>query len=345
MLPSIWLRLLPSFGCLVLLVLPLLVGARLAPSAASEVPVAQISRQPFRPLSAPRDLDPRKIALGEALFADPILSSKRRLSCSSCHDLKSGGTIHLARTVGYEGRRHRFNAPSIFNVAENYRLGWRGEFATLQQENEKALLDPNLMATSWQVVIGRLRADRTYFGMFAEAFRRPPDRLAVLDALSTYQRSLVTPNSDFDRYLNGDTSALNDEQLRGYQLFRDYGCASCHQGVNLGGNMLQKFGIYAPAPATKPEHDVDSERTGVIEPPEKAGMFRVPSLRNVAVTAPYFHDGRTDSLSEAVTIMGESQLGKTLNQADVRSLVAFLTTLTGEYDGKKLEAGPMSNAR
>ncbi|GAB4064426.1 c-type cytochrome [Ancylobacter sonchi] len=316
--------------------------AWLAPSlpADSGAGTMPVNRQPFAPLRVPDDLDPRKVELGRILFADPILSSRQKLSCMSCHDLAGGGASPMKRTVGYEGRTHRFNAPTIFNVGNNYRLGWRGGFTSLEEQNENVLLDTNLMAATWPMVLGRLETSSTYALMFAGAFGRPPDRAAVLDALATYQRSLVTPGSAFDRYLDGDRSALGEEGLRGYRLFLDYGCAACHQGSNLGGNMFQKFGIYAPPPRGDPESDGDLGRFTLTGKEADKGVFRVPSLRNVAVTAPYFHDGRAPTLPDAVAIMGESQLGRRLGPAEINALVAFLQTLTGEHDGKKLEASP-----
>ncbi|MBS7544890.1 c-type cytochrome [Ancylobacter oerskovii] len=323
---------------LVLLVLAAAVGT--ATAASTGPTVAPGAREPFAPVRAPGNLDPAKVALGEALFSDPILSSMNKLSCNSCHVLSAGGTVNMKRTVGYQGRTHRFNAPTIFNVGSNYRLGWRGDFTSLEEQNERVLLDDNLMGARWPVIIGRLEASETYALQFAQAYGHPPDRNSVLDALATFQRSLATPNSAFDRYLDGDLSALGSEELKGYRLFRDYGCASCHQGSNLGGNLFQKFGIYAhPAPVDS-ESDGDLGRYTLTGREQDKGVFRVPGLRNVAVTAPYLHDGRIATLPEVVAIMGESQLGRQLSPADIQSLVAFLQTLTGEYDGKKLQALP-----
>ncbi|MBS7585984.1 c-type cytochrome [Ancylobacter defluvii] len=309
-------------------------------SADTAAPLVSGNREPFAPILVPANLDPARVALGAALFADPILSSKNKLSCASCHVLSAGGTTNMKRTIGYEGRIHRFNAPTIFNVGNNYRLGWRGDFTSLVDQNERVLLDDNLMAARWPLVLGRLEASEKYSLMFAQAYGHPPDRPTVLDALATFQRSLVTPNSAFDRYLKGDRSALGGEALRGYRLFRDYGCASCHQGTNLGGNLFQRFGIYVPLPLTDPDNDGDLGRFTLTGREQDKGVFRVPGLRNVAVTGPYLHDGRVATLPEAVAIMGESQLGRRLNPTDVQSLVAFLESLTGEYNGKKLQALP-----
>ncbi|WP_230534203.1 cytochrome-c peroxidase, partial [Microvirga roseola] len=291
----------------------------------------------FAPLDISAPLDPEKVALGRMLFSDPILSSRQMISCSSCHDLNEGGTVRLPRTVGYDGKEHRFNAPTIFNVAKNYLLGWRGEFKSLEALNEKVLLDVNLMAADWAILEARLSSSPIYSQWFNRIYGHGPDRVSLLDALVTFQRSLITPNARFDTYLRGDSSALRPAELEGLHLFMSYGCASCHQGMNLGGNMMQKFGIFPPT----------SQLDAVIVPSEgkspighgwDESLFRVPSLRNVAVTGPYFHDGRVESLSEAVSIMGQRQLGRTLSSPEIEAIVAFLNTLTGEYDGRKLHA-------
>lgn len=297
-----------------------------------------IVREPLAPLRPPSTLDPEQVALGAALFADPILSSKEKFSCTSCHDLSAGGTINEPRTIGYEGRIHRFNAPTIFNVGNNYLLGWRGDFTSLEAQNEKVLLDENIMGATWPMLISRLRESQTYSASFQRIYGHPADRADVLDALATFQRSLTTPNSAFDKYLKGDSTALTSKEVEGYRLFKDYGCASCHQGSNVGGNMFQKFGIFASPPASSSPGDGDLGRFTLTGKEADKGVFRVPSLRNVAVTAPYFHDGRVSSLPEAVSIMGSSQLGRTLSPDDVDTLVAFLNTLTGEYNAQKLKA-------
>ncbi|MDL2403653.1 cytochrome-c peroxidase [Rhizobium mayense] len=296
------------------------------------------TREPLAPLREPPLLDPSKVALGGALFADPILSGKGQLSCMTCHDLRTGGTIHVKRTIGYMGRVHRFNAPTIFNVGNNYRLGWRGDFTSLEQQNEKVLLDENIMAVTWDSLLSRLQADPSYSAAFQRIYGHNVDRTALLDTLAVFQRSLITPNSAFDRYLQGETGAMNSKELEGYRLFKDYGCASCHQGSNIGGNMFQKFGIFSSAPAADDFNDSDLGRFTLTNREADKGVFRVPSLRNVAVTAPYFHDGRASSLNEAVSTMAQSQLGRTLTTNEIDALVAFLNTLTGEYDGHKLSA-------
>jgi cytochrome c peroxidase len=299
----------------------------------------QQQRNALAPLPDPPSLDERKVNLGKKLFGDVILSGKGLLTCASCHDLEAGGTVNLKRTVGYNGKMHRFNAPTVFNVGNNYRLGWRGDFTSLEDQNEKVLLDDNLMAADWPSLLARLKTSGVYTTLFEDAFGRQPDRTTLLEALAIFQRSLSTPNAPFDRYLRGEINALTPSEVQGYSLFRSYGCASCHQGSNIGGNMFQKFGIFAePTPNGTPVNDGDLGRWTVTGQDRDKGVFRVPSLRNVEVTAPYFHDGRVESLAEAVTIMAHSQLGRELPATEISSIVAFLKTLTGYYNGHKLTA-------
>ncbi|WP_245506197.1 cytochrome-c peroxidase [Rhizobium leguminosarum] len=295
---------------------------------------------PLLPLPDDPVLDERKVALGEALFNDPIMSGKKGLTCSSCHDLAHGGTVRLARTIGYNGKMHRFNAPTVFNVANNYRLGWRGNFTKLEEQNNAVIIDPNLMASEWPTLLGALNASREYRDRFEEIYGHGVDEQDVLDALVTFQRSLTTPNAPFDRYLKGDKSALTQVEIKGYQLFKGYGCTSCHQGQNVGGNLFEKFGVFADPSATEfygdDKDDGDLGRFTITHVEEDKGVFRVPSLRNVELTAPYFHDGRVWSLDSAVKIMARLQLGHSIPDSDSDAIVAFLNSLTGEYKGEKL---------
>jgi cytochrome c peroxidase len=297
-----------------------------------------VSSEPIEPIAPVTDLDSGRVQLGALLFADKQLSSKNMLSCLSCHDLSTGGTVRAKQTVGYNGRMHRFNAPSIFNVGRNYRLGWRGNFTSLEQQNEAVLLDHNLMATSWSELIPRLRANAQYRAAFQKTYGRSIRRDDVLNALATYERSLVTPDAPFDRYLRGDLEALSNKAKSGYRLFKMYGCASCHQGSNVGGNLFQKFGIFVEQQGDGVVSNGDLGRWTVTHADSDIGVFRVPSLRNVGLTAPYFHDGRVASLGEAVGVMGRIQLGQEIPENDVEDLVAFLKSLTGTFNGKPLKS-------
>jgi cytochrome c peroxidase len=314
-------------------------------AAAQQLPTTELASEPVLPLPEVPVLDATRVALGEELFNDPILSGKRKLACSSCHELSKGGTVPLPRTVGYNGRMHRFNAPSIFNVANNYRLGWRGNFTRLDEQNDAVIVDPNLMASEWPALLAALNSSKHYSKLFGDIYGHQIRKLDVLDALVTFQRSLSTPNARFDRFLRGDKSALSDLELNGYRMFKSYGCTSCHQGRNIGGNLFEKFGVFADAYADTDTgtpaqavimDDGDLGRFTITHAEEDKGVFRVPSLRNVALTAPYFHDGRIWSLASAVRIMSKLQLGHDIPTDDIDAIVAFLQTLNGEYKGREL---------
>ena len=232
------------------------------------------------------------------------------------------------------GRR---NTLTIFNVAFNFAYHWDGAAPTLEAQAERVLLSPTVMHTTWPELLAKLRADADYTAAFTATY---PDGLTaanVLDAIATYERSLITPNARFDAYLRGQRQALTAEEKRGYQLFKAYGCVACHQGVNVGGNLFQKFGIFPGLMGpTPPDTEPDLGRFLVTGVARDRGVFRVPSLRNVAVTAPYFHDGRAATLEDAVDTMARVQLGRTLTREEVGLIVKFLHTLTGEYQGQPL---------
>jgi cytochrome c peroxidase len=212
---------------------------------------------------------------------------------------------------------------------------------TLEAHAERVLLSPALMHTTWPALLAKLRTTPEYRATFAALY---PGRLTpahVLDALATYERSLVTPNSRFDQYLRNHPEALSPVERRGYDIFKAYGCIACHQGINVGGSMFQKFGIFQEAPAPHdPAGPVDLGRFLLTQVARDREVFRVPSLRNVALTAPYFHDGRAPTLEVAVAIMARVQLGRTLSQEDTHAIVQFLHTLTGEYQGRTLTTVP-----
>jgi cytochrome c peroxidase len=308
----------------------------LMPIATAVIGQPATSREePITPVTMAEPIDAGKAILGERLFHDVRLSHDDLVACSSCHRLDQGGDDDLARSVASDGRMLDFNAPTIFNVDLNFRLNWRGNFRSLEEQNEAALLDPSLMNTDWKELLTKLRADPHYTERFAEIYGAAPQRANVLDALAAFQRSLVTPNARFDRYLGGDREAISADEEHGYQLFKDYGCIACHQGVNVGGNLFQKFGVFSD-PFASQRLEADLGRFTITGIESDRHVFRVPSLRNVGLTAPYFHDGRTASLEEAVEIMAQNQLGRELGARDVDLIVKFLGTLTGEHRGQSL---------
>jgi cytochrome c peroxidase len=193
------------------------------------------------------------------------------------------------------------------------------------------------MNTTWPELLAKLQADADYVTRFNTAYEDGLMPANVLDALASFERSLLTPNSRFDRYLRGECQALTPSEQKGYGLFKSYGCVTCHQGINIGGNIYQKFGVFqGPINANSPTSAADLGRYNVTKVPRDREVFRVPSLRNVAVTGPYFHDGRTRTLDDAVETMARVQLGRTLTPEEVRLIVQFLHTLTGEYHGRPI---------
>jgi cytochrome c peroxidase len=277
---------------------------------------------PITPIPQPPVADPRKLVLGESLFRDQRLSHDGSLSCASCHDVHTNGADDNRRTTARNGATLPFTVLSVFNAGSNFRLNWEGNFRTLQAQAESSLENPANMATTADEVLTKLRADPQTVQRFREAYGHGPDRNSLLDALATYERSLVTPDSRFDQFLKGDTAALTPEEHRGYQLFQSLGCISCHQGVNIGGNLFERHGIFHKLAAPLPE------------------WLRVPSLRNVATLAPYFQDGSSPTLDDAVRKMASAQLDQSLSAEQVAAIVAFLRTLTGKFNGVMVKAPP-----
>jgi cytochrome c peroxidase len=322
-------RVIAIYVCVVVLAAPLYQGVRHTTSAA-----ASWDKEPITPIPLAAEVGTAKVALGEKLFHDPWLSHTNAIACATCHRLAEGGDdgLPLARTA--DGALYSRNTPTIFNVALNSRYRWDGAVRTLEAEAEATLHSAAMMNTSWPELLTKLRAAPDYVAAFNAAYPGGLTREHVLDALTAYTRSLLTPNARFDQYLRGQHQALTAAEQRGYQLFKAYGCAACHQGVNVGGNMFQRFGIFRGDSA--PRDDDDLGRFMVTGVARDRYVFRVPSLRNVAVTAPYYHDGRVETLETAVELMAKRQLDTTLSAEEINLIVQFLHTLTGEYRGRSL---------
>lgn len=291
----------------------------------------------FHPLRPPGPLNTEKVALGEALFRDPRLSHDNSISCASCHDLGRGGADGRSSAVGIGGQQGEINTPSVFNAALNFAQFWDGRATTLEQQARGPVHNPAEMGSSWPEVVAKLSAAGDYNDTFRRLFAGGLTGDNIAAAIAEYERSLVTPDSRFDEWLLGNEEALSADEKAGFRLFRDFGCGSCHQGVNLGGNMYQKFGIFAPfTPPGRGLRASDLGRFNVTGDTADKGVFKVPSLRNVTRTAPYFHDGSSPSLEDAVAVMARVQLGREISESDRRQIVAFLGTLTGKYKGKPL---------
>jgi len=303
------------------------------PEIATSAPHAAIL-----PLPQTISLDARKIALGKRLFHDPSLSANGTISCASCHNLANGGVDRKPRSMGIGGKMGNINAPTVFNSGFNFRQFWDGRAATLEDQVNGPLQNATEMGSSWPQAITVLSKDSHYRSAFRAIYRDGIQPQNVRDAIATFERSLITPNSRFDRYLRGDAAAITQEELEGYRLFSQIGCVSCHQGVNIGGNLYQKLGImedYFPGGGKAAKADMGLYNVTGKE--EDRYYFKVPSLRNVALTAPYLHDSSAPTLDDAIKTMARYQLGRNLDAAEVSRISAFLRTLTGEYQGKPLQ--------
>jgi len=295
------------------------------------------SEEPIRPIPLDVRLDARKVALGDKLFHDKRLSGDDTLSCASCHALDRGGVDGRVTAIGIGGAVGPINVPTVLNSSFNFRQFWDGRAASLEEQAAGPVHNPKEMGSNWAQVIGKLSRDKALVGAFGEAYRDGLQPRNIQDAIATFERSLTTPNSRFDKYLRGDKTALRADEQRGYLLFKNYGCVACHQGVNVGGNMFQVFGVMGDYFAERTLTDADLGRFNVTHDPADKHLFKVPSLRNVALTAPYFHDGSARTLDEAVDTMFRVQLGRPAPPQDKELVVKFLRTLTGELRGQPLE--------
>lgn len=296
--------------------------------------LASDSTEPIQPIPPPPALDPEKVVLGEMLFRENRVSKDNTKSCNSCHQLDLAGADGLAHSLRVGGELAPYHTPTIFNVSLNFQLFWDGRKKSLDEQ----IQTPRDLQTDWKEVLVKLRNDSAYQTAFARAYpRQGMSVLTLQDAIVTFERSLLTPGARFDRFLLGDEQAITGQEKNGYRLFKSYGCTACHQGVNVGGNMFQKMGVmqeHVHATSTP----ADLGRYSITKREEDRHVYRVPSLRNVAVTAPYFHDGSIATLPEAIHEMAKYQLGRPIPKQDIDLIVAFLHTLTGEYRGKPLQS-------
>ena len=284
--------------------------------------------EPITPIPAPPLTNPLITNLGERLFEDPRLSRGNVRSCINCHDTRSNGAGGRQHLTGLDGKPLRYAPLTVFNAALSFRLSWEGRYRTLEEQARASLLNPDIMGNlSLQGIVDKLQIDRSMVSQFEDAFGHGPDGRSLLEALATFERSLLTPGSRFDRWLAGDTGALSRQEIDGYHLFKSLGCVACHQGVNIGGNLFERRGIFSPLTPTDATADVPA-------------LLRVPSLRNIAATPPYFHDGSAATLADAVRRMSRAQLNSILTDEQVEAIVAFLGTLTGNYHGRQVGETP-----
>lgn len=296
---------------------------------AGTVPAAPVD-EPIKPLPTDLKFDSRKVELGRKLFGDTRFAQDNSVACLSCHDFSRGGADPRPRSVGVGGAVGPVNSPTVFNSGFNFRQLWNGAASSLEDQIDRVIKNPAVFNTSWEQVLGKLGKDASLVADFKAVYPDGLTEKSVKDALATFERSLVT-HSRFDRYLRGDAAAISAEERAGYEKFKNYGCIACHQGVNVGGNMFQVFG--AMDDYFKNRGDIknpDLGRYNVTKRESDKHLFKVPSLRNVELTAPYFHDGSAKTIEEAVDVMFRYQLGRRGPAEDKALIIKFLRTLTGE---------------
>jgi cytochrome c peroxidase len=293
---------------------------------------------PVNPLVPKRAFDAAKVALGERLFHDRRLSADGRISCSSCHDPKRGGTDQSKVSAGVRGQQTQNNAPTVFNATYDAALYWDGRARDLREQALRALSDPLEMGETSTTLAQKLGHDETYRAEFQRAYPTEGVRVeTIADAIARFEESLVTPDAPFDRYLRGEEHALEPTEQAGYQLFLDLGCGDCHFGPALGGRSFQLMGKKRDYFGDRGgETDADLGRYRVTRDERDRHRFKVPTLRNVALTFPYFHDGSTSSLVDAVNTMARCELGRALTAEQTGKIVKFLESLTGNFRGKPL---------
>ncbi len=277
----------------------------------------------IEPIPFKADYDKKIALLGKQLFFDPILSKDNTISCATCHHLESGGDDNLKFSFGINGQEGVINSPTIYNSVYNFRQFWDGRAKDLAEQAIGPIENPVEMGNDFDHLIKTLQASK-YKAMFELLYDEGLTKQNILHALAEYEKALITPNAPFDQYLRGDETAISAEAKEGYTLFKSKGCIACHHGRNIGGNLYNKFGVIENA------NSADLGRYNVTKKARDKYFFKVPSLRNVSQTAPYFHDGRTHSLTEAVKLMARFQLGQPVTEDEVRKIVAFLKTLDGE---------------
>jgi cytochrome c peroxidase len=287
------------------------------------------AEEPITPIPLEVKVNEKKVDLGKELFFDTRLSKDDTISCHSCHLLNQGGTDNQKLSVGVEGKLGLINAPTVFNSTFSFAQFWNGRAKNLHNQVFGPISDPNEMDMDLSELEIKLRKTE-YLNKFFAIYKDGLTINNIADAIAEYEKTLITPNAPFDKFLRGDLNAISNKAKEGYELFKDQGCIACHHGRNVGGNLYAKFGV------VKDAKSVSKGRYEVTKNEDDLYYFKVPSLRNIELTKPYLHDGRFDTLEDTVKFMANYQLGKSLNEEEISSIIAFLKSLTGElYEHKK----------
>ena len=299
-----------------------------------------LAQEPVQPIEPAKITEPAKVELGKMLWFDPRLSKSGFISCNSCHNLSMGGADNIRTSIGDRWQQGPINSPTVLNSSLNLAQFWDGRAKDLKEQAGGPIANPGEMAFTHELAIDLLRSIPQYVQEFKTVFghnKLTIDEVTV--AIAAFEETLVTPNARFDQWLKGDKTALKNDELAGYKLFKDSGCVACHNGPNLGGNSFQKMGIVEPYKTTSTAEG----RFAVTGKDADRFNFKVPTLRNVELTYPYFHDGSADTLAQAVTVMGRLQLGRTFSDDETGKIVAFLKTLTGDQPQFMLPILPPSS--
>jgi cytochrome c peroxidase len=275
---------------------------------------------------------PDRIELGRMLYFEPRLSESHAITCNSCHIVGLGGVDVQSTSIGHRWQRGGRNAPTVLNAVFNTAQFWDGRAQDLEEQAGGPLVNPIEMGTTDTHVVEQLKGIPGYLEKFQKAFPDQAEPITftnVRDAIALFEATLITPNAPFDRFLRGEPDALTAEQREGLQLFVDNGCAACHNGINVGGGMYAPFGV-VEKPGAEFLPPEDHGRFMVTKTPSDEYVFKVPTLRNIALTPPYFHTGQSWDLRQAVAVMGASQLGIELSDEEVGKIATFLHALTGE---------------
>lgn len=299
----------------------------------------EFANEPLQPLMESIPADSAKVALGCALYNDTRLSADNTISCASCHGLETGGVDRKQYSEGINGQLGGVNAPTVYNAALNFAQFWDGRAADLKEQAAGPPLNPVEMGhKSFDDICAVLAEDKEFTKAFTAVYPDGFSQSNITEAIAEFEKTLLTP-SRFDKYLRGDKSALSAEEIEGYDLFKTHKCATCHVGMNIGGQSYDYMGIknsyfdYRGTGLT----DGDNGRYSVTKKETDLHKFKTPTLRNVMITYPYMHDGSVKTVEDAVRIMHEFQIGTAISDADMTKIVAFLHSLTGEYNGKTLQ--------
>jgi cytochrome c peroxidase len=295
--------------------------------------------EPIEVIKAAKPKSPAMVELGKKLYFDPRLSKSGIMSCNTCHNLSMGGTDNIPTSVGDRWQQGPINSPTVLNSTLNLAQFWDGRAKDLKEQAGGPIANPGEMAFTHELAVDLLNSIPAYKAEFKKVFGKDSVNIGmVTDAIAAFEDTLVTPDSRFDKWLKGDKKALTAQEKAGYDLFKNSGCTACHYGPAVGGASFQKMGLVK-------EYDTKSKAQGVAGLTGKDAdrmMFKVPTLRNVEMTYPYFHDGAVWTLEEAVDIMGKLQLGREYSKDEIAKIVAFLKTLTGKQPDFKLPILPPS---